>query len=164
MIPQPGYLKGVRDICDRHGLLLIADEVQVGIGRTGTLFAYEHTGIEPDIMPLAKALGGGIPVGAMVARGGGRRKFKPGQSRFNFWRQCGCHVQLGLPSLRHCSTMESWRIAKKWGHTFSANSRALKDKVFFYHGGAWARTHPWGGTRSRWCWYCSELPRERFAD
>lgn len=68
VVPRPGYLKGVRDICDRHGLLLIADEVQVGIGRTGTLFAHEREAIQPDIMPLAKALGGGLPLGAMVAR------------------------------------------------------------------------------------------------
>jgi acetylornithine/N-succinyldiaminopimelate aminotransferase len=62
------YIKGVRDWCDEKGLLFIADEVQTGIGRTGTLFAYEQYGIEPDIMTLAKALASGIPIGAVLAK------------------------------------------------------------------------------------------------
>jgi acetylornithine aminotransferase/acetylornithine/N-succinyldiaminopimelate aminotransferase len=62
------YLHAVREICDRHGLLLIFDEVQTGIGRTGTLFAYEQLGVTPDIMTLAKALGNGLPIGAMLTR------------------------------------------------------------------------------------------------
>jgi len=62
------YLQTIRDLCDRHGLLLIFDEVQTGIGRTGSLFAYEQLGITPDIMTLAKALGNGLPIGAMLTR------------------------------------------------------------------------------------------------
>lgn len=61
------FIQGVRALCDREGLLLIADEVQTGVGRTGTWFAYEHYGISPDIMSLAKGLGGGVPIGAMLA-------------------------------------------------------------------------------------------------
>jgi acetylornithine/N-succinyldiaminopimelate aminotransferase len=61
------FLKALRDLCDKHGLLLIFDEVQTGIGRTGDLFCYQHTGVAPDIMALAKALGGGFPVGAFLA-------------------------------------------------------------------------------------------------
>ncbi|MDW7644282.1 MAG: acetylornithine transaminase [Desulfuromonadales bacterium] len=77
-VPPPGYLKAVRALCDAMGLLLIFDEVQVGCGRTGTLFAYEHDGIEPDIMTLAKALAGGPPIGAMVAREEVAESFGPG--------------------------------------------------------------------------------------
>ncbi|BCA78784.1 acetylornithine transaminase [Desulfuromonas sp. AOP6] len=77
-VPPPGYLKAVREFCDRMGLLLIFDEVQVGCGRTGTLFAYEHDGVEPDIMTLAKALAGGPPIGAMVAREEVAESFGPG--------------------------------------------------------------------------------------
>jgi acetylornithine/N-succinyldiaminopimelate aminotransferase len=66
--PAPDYLQRVRELCDRHNLLLILDEVQVGLGRTGALFAHEHTGITPDIMTLAKALGGGLPIGATLTR------------------------------------------------------------------------------------------------
>lgn len=61
------FIQGVRALCDREGILLIADEVQTGLGRTGTWFAYEHYGVTPDIMSLAKALGGGVPIGAMLA-------------------------------------------------------------------------------------------------
>lgn len=60
------FLRGVREICDRHRLLLIFDEVQTGLGRTGKMFCYQHYGVQPDVMTLAKALGGGTPIGAMV--------------------------------------------------------------------------------------------------
>jgi acetylornithine/N-succinyldiaminopimelate aminotransferase len=61
------FLRALRELCDKHGLLLIFDEIQTGIGRTGELFAYQRTGVEPDIMALAKALGGGFPIGAFLA-------------------------------------------------------------------------------------------------
>jgi len=77
-MPSPGYFQAVREICDRHGLLLIFDEVQVGMGRTGTLFAYEHFGVTPDIMTLAKALAGGAPIGTMLARDKFAVAFVPG--------------------------------------------------------------------------------------
>jgi len=64
----PSFLAGLRELCDRHGLLLIFDEIQTGMGRTGTLWAYEQLGVVPDILTSAKALGGGLPIGAMLAR------------------------------------------------------------------------------------------------
>jgi len=64
-LPAPGFLAGLRKLADENGCLLIFDEVQVGMGRTGTLFAHEQEGVTPDVMTLAKALGGGIPIGAM---------------------------------------------------------------------------------------------------
>ena len=67
-IPDGDYLQRVRGWCDEKGLLLILDEIQTGLGRTGTLFAYQQYGIEPDIMTLAKGLGGGVPIGAMLAK------------------------------------------------------------------------------------------------
>ena len=65
-VPPDGYLRRLRDLCDHKGLLLLLDEVQVGMGRTGTLFAHEQDGIRPDVVTLAKALGGGVPIGAML--------------------------------------------------------------------------------------------------
>ncbi len=67
-MPAPGYLRAVRDWCNERGLLLILDEVQTGVGRTGTLWAYEQEGVKPDIMTLAKGLAGGVPIGAVLAR------------------------------------------------------------------------------------------------
>lgn len=67
-IPEPGYLSGVREWCDDHGLLLVFDEVQTGFGRLGTLFGYESFGVEPDVMTLAKGLGGGAPIGAFMLK------------------------------------------------------------------------------------------------
>ncbi|MBI4185957.1 MAG: acetylornithine transaminase [Chloroflexi bacterium] len=67
-IPHDGYLAGVRAWCDQRGILFILDEIQTGMGRTGTLFAYQQYGVEPDIMTLAKGLGGGVPIGAVLAK------------------------------------------------------------------------------------------------
>jgi 4-aminobutyrate aminotransferase len=68
LVPPPGFLAGLRTLCDEHGILLIFDEVQSGVGRTGRMFACEHAGVSPDIMTLAKGLGSGLPIGAVVAR------------------------------------------------------------------------------------------------
>jgi len=68
LVPPPGFLAGLRELCDAHGILLIFDEVQSGIGRTGRMFACEHDGVAPDIMTLAKGLGSGLPIGAVVAK------------------------------------------------------------------------------------------------
>jgi acetylornithine/N-succinyldiaminopimelate aminotransferase len=65
-VPPAGYLRQLRELCDEKGMLLMLDEVQVGMGRTGTLFAYEQEGIRPDVVTLAKAIGGGLPLGAML--------------------------------------------------------------------------------------------------
>jgi 4-aminobutyrate aminotransferase len=68
LVPPPGFLAGLRELCDQHGILLIFDEVQSGVGRTGRMFASEHDGVRPDIMTLAKGLGSGLPIGAVVAK------------------------------------------------------------------------------------------------
>lgn len=83
-IPAPDYLNKLRAICDQHGWLLILDEIQSGMGRTGKWFAHQHTGIQPDIMTLAKALGNGVPIGACLARGNAAGLFKPGNHGTTF--------------------------------------------------------------------------------
>lgn len=82
--PDPEYLKTVRQICNDTGALLIFDEIQTGMGRTGALFAYEHFGIEPDIMTLAKALANGLPIGAMLAKEHVAEAFGPGAHASTF--------------------------------------------------------------------------------
>jgi len=83
-IPDADYLRNVRALCDKHGILLILDEVQTGIGRTGTLFAYEHFGVVPDIVTLAKGLGGGVPIGAMITTDKVAAGFQPGSHASTF--------------------------------------------------------------------------------
>jgi predicted acetylornithine/succinylornithine family transaminase len=84
IVPDPEYLRKVRGICDEHGLLLILDEVQTGMGRTGRLFAHEHSVVTPDIMTLAKGLGGGAPIGAVLATEGVSGSFKPSDHASTF--------------------------------------------------------------------------------
>jgi len=83
-VPSADYLPGLRRLCDEAGILLILDEVQSGMGRTGKLFAYQHWGVEPDILTLAKALAGGIPMGAMLAREAVAASFVPGTHASTF--------------------------------------------------------------------------------
>ena len=83
-IPDPDYFKNVRELCNKNNLLLILDEVQTGMGRTGKLFAYEHYNITPDIMALAKGLGSGVPIGAMLASDKVASAFVPGSHASTF--------------------------------------------------------------------------------
>jgi acetylornithine aminotransferase/acetylornithine/N-succinyldiaminopimelate aminotransferase len=83
-VPDDGYLPGLRKLCDEAGALLILDEVQTGVGRTGRLWAYQHSGIEPDIMTVAKALANGVPIGAMLAREDVARVLTPGSHASTF--------------------------------------------------------------------------------
>ncbi len=78
LVPPDGFLAGLRQICDEHGILLVFDEVQSGIGRTGKMFAAQHSGVTPDIMTLAKGLGSGMPIGAVVAKRSLMQKWKKG--------------------------------------------------------------------------------------
>jgi acetylornithine/N-succinyldiaminopimelate aminotransferase len=77
-VPDDGYLPGMRKLCDEAGILLVFDEIQTGMGRTGRLWAYEHSGITPDIMTVAKALANGVPIGATLATDDVARVFTPG--------------------------------------------------------------------------------------
>ena len=77
-IPDADYLPGLREICDANDWLLMLDEIQTGIGRTGRLFAFQHSDIVPDVMTLAKGLGNGVPIGACLARGPAAELFQPG--------------------------------------------------------------------------------------
>jgi len=84
VVPHPDYLKGVKEICREKGALLIFDEIQTGMGRTGRLFAHEHFGVSPDIMSLAKALGNGLPIGAMLSTEALSTAFGPGSHASTF--------------------------------------------------------------------------------
>jgi acetylornithine aminotransferase len=84
VVPPADYLRGVRELCDRYGTLLCIDAVQTGMGRTGSWFGYEYSGIVPDITTLAKGLGGGLPLGAMIALTAAAPRFAPGDHGSTF--------------------------------------------------------------------------------
>lgn len=84
IIPPAGYLRAIRDLCDEHGWLLMLDEVQTGMGRSGRMFAHQREGIQPDVMTLAKGLGNGVPIGACLARGSAAEAFGPGKHGSTF--------------------------------------------------------------------------------
>lgn len=83
-VPSDGYLEGLRQLCDESGALLVFDCVQTGMGRTGDWFGYEYSGIKPDVITLAKGLGGGLPLGAMIALGKAANLFQPGDHGSTF--------------------------------------------------------------------------------
>jgi len=83
-ICHPEYLHGLREICDANGWLLMLDEVQSGVGRTGKWFAFQHSGVKPDVMTLAKGLASGVPIGACIAAGPAAGVFKPGNHGSTF--------------------------------------------------------------------------------
>lgn len=117
-VPEVEYMRGLRELCDRRGLLLIFDEVQTGMGRTGKLFGYEHFGVEPDIMTLAKALGGGLPLGAMLARERVAKSFAPGSHASTFGgNPLACSVGLAVMQtlmsggvLKNCVAMSKFFV------------------------------------------------------
>lgn len=83
-IPEPGFLQGLRDLCDERGLLLMFDEVQTGMGRTGTWFGYQQSGVQPDVLTLAKGLAGGVACGAMICRDEFAGDLRPGMHASTF--------------------------------------------------------------------------------
>jgi acetylornithine aminotransferase len=84
VVPPHGYLQALRELCDDTGALLVFDCVQTGMGRTGDWFGYEYSGIKPDVITLAKGLGGGLPLGAMIALGNAAELFQPGDHGSTF--------------------------------------------------------------------------------
>lgn len=127
--PRPGYLKELRDLCDRNGLLLILDEVQTGMGRTGKLFAYEHDEITPDIMTLAKALGGGLPIGAMVASGAVAESFNLGSHGSTFGGNAvACAAGIAVVDTLLGGVLENCRLM---GEYFFNKLLSLKEKFSF---------------------------------
>lgn len=124
---DPQYLKAVRKLCDDKGIMLIFDEIQTGIGRTGKLFAYEHFQITPDVMTLAKALGNGLPIGAMLATQKASEAFTPGSHASTF----GGTPVITAAALEVLRVMEKENIfeyCRKTGDYFKSRLMELKQK------------------------------------
>jgi ornithine--oxo-acid transaminase len=126
VLPPAGYLKRAREVCSRHNVLLICDEVQTGMGRTGRNFAYQHDGILPDAVTLGKALGGGLlPVSAFVARAEVMAVFTPGDHGSTFGgNPLACAVGLAAVELLQRENLA--QQAAETGHYLLTRLRALK--------------------------------------
>jgi acetylornithine/N-succinyldiaminopimelate aminotransferase len=109
VMPPAGYLAGLREVCDRHGWLLMLDEVQTGMCRTGRWFAFQHEGVTPDVMTLAKSLGNGVPIGACLARGAAAGLIRPGKHASTFGgNPLACRAALAVLDL-----LEQGRFAER---------------------------------------------------
>jgi len=124
------YMQGLRRLCDERGLRLILDEVQTGMGRTGQWFAYQHYGIEPDIMTLAKALGGGAAIGAMVAKKQIAESLKPGTHASTFGgNPLACAAGIAVfEAIEHEDLLTKTRLM---GEYATLKLRALQDEIKF---------------------------------
>jgi acetylornithine aminotransferase len=114
-IPPADFLPGVRELCDRHDCLMMLDEIQTGMGRTGKPFAFQHFDVLPDVLTLAKALGNGVPIGACLARGPAAELFAPGHHGSTF----GGNPLACAAALAVCETLEReqlWDRAGELGH------------------------------------------------
>lgn len=111
IVPPHGYLQALRELCDDTGALLVFDCVQTGMGRTGDWFGYEYSGIKPDVITLAKGLGGGLPLGAMIALGGSAELFQPGDHGSTF----GGNPVATAAALAVIETIESKKLLKRVG-------------------------------------------------
>jgi acetylornithine aminotransferase len=109
IVPPTDYLQGLRELCDKNGALLVIDAVQTGMGRTGDWFGYEYSGITPDVITVAKGLGGGLPLGAMIAIGNSADLFKPGEHGSTF----GGNPITTASALAVIKTIEKQNILKK---------------------------------------------------
>ncbi|MFO1539173.1 MAG: aminotransferase class III-fold pyridoxal phosphate-dependent enzyme [Chloroflexota bacterium] len=108
LVPEPGFLAGLRAICDRHGILLVADEVQSGAGRTGRMWAIEHEGVEPDIVITAKGIASGMPLGGIIARAELMERWGPGAHGSTYGgNPVACAAALATLELLHGGLMEN---------------------------------------------------------
>ena len=126
-LPPAGYLQGLRELCNRHNLLLIFDEVQCGMGRTGRWFAHQHWDVQPDVMTLAKALAGGVAAGALIARPEAAEKLRPGTHAATF----GGNPLACAAALATIETIEAdglLRRAEELGAHFQQRFEALRQR------------------------------------
>jgi acetylornithine/N-succinyldiaminopimelate aminotransferase len=131
-LPPRGYLKGLRELCERHRLLLIFDEVQSGMGRTGRWFAHQHWDVQPDVMTLAKALAGGVAAGALLARPEVAEKLRPGTHAATF----GGNPLACAAALATIETIEAEGLlerATQLGDSFLQRFEALKQRCPLIH-------------------------------